>query len=315
MAPYGLSIETVLSGFEAVEKVRSGVTYDVIFMDHFMPGMDGIEATKIIRGLGYTQPIIALTANALAGQAEMFLEHGFDGYISKPIDIRQLNAALNKLIRDRYPSETIDAARRLKNSLKKYSSDNTPPPAVNAQLAEIFARDAGKAAAALEAFCARQGAYEDEDLQNYTITVHSMKSALANIGETELSDFARNLEHAGRERNIAVLSGETPIFLNLLRALIEKIRPKDDSGDEAADADTDEARAFLNEKLLDIQVACDENNKRAAKDALIELREKTWPRRVRDLLSTIDGHLLHSEFEEVSHVVADYVSSKGSNNA
>ena len=313
MAPYGLSIETVLSGFEAIEKVKSGITYDVIFMDHFMPNMDGIEATEIIRGLGYTQPIIALTANALAGQAEMFMEHGFDGYISKPIDIRHLNAALNKLIRDKYPSETIDAARRLKNSLKKYSANDAQQPAVDPQLAEIFIRDAGKAAAVLEVFCAQQGAFEDEDIQNYIITVHSMKSALANIGETELSDFARKLEYAARERDTAVLSGDTPAFLNLLRALVEKIRPKDNSRGEAADAG--EARAFLNEKLLDIQVACDESNKRAAKEALTELRQKTWPPQVTDLLSTIAGHLLHSEFEEVSHVVEDYVSSKGDNNA
>jgi hypothetical protein len=140
-----------------------------------------------------------------------------------------------------------------------------------------------------------------------------MKSALANIGETELSDFARKLEYAARERDTAVLSGDTPAFLNLLRALVEKIRPKDNSRGEAADAG--EARAFLNEKLLDIQVACDESNKRAAKEALTELRQKTWPPQVTDLLSTIAGHLLHSEFEEVSHVVEDYVSSKGDNNA
>jgi len=112
MVPYGLSIDTAASGFEAVEKIKKGAEFDVIFMDHMMPKMDGIEATKIIRGMGYTRPIIALTANALAGQAEMFIENGFDGFISKPIDIRQLNSSLNKFIRDRYPAEVVEAARQ-----------------------------------------------------------------------------------------------------------------------------------------------------------------------------------------------------------
>jgi CheY-like chemotaxis protein/two-component sensor histidine kinase len=119
MFPYGLSIETAASGAEAISKIKNGAKFDIIFMDHFMPKMDGMEATKIIRELGYMRPIVALTANALVGQADMFMENGFDGFISKPIDIRQLNTTLNKLIRDRYPAETVEAARRLKDNLEQ----------------------------------------------------------------------------------------------------------------------------------------------------------------------------------------------------
>jgi FOG: CheY-like receiver len=129
MAPYGLSIEIATSGPETIEKIKGGATYDIIFMDHFMPQMDGMEATKIIRDLGYTHPIIALTANALAGQAEMFLENGFDGFISKPIDIRQLNASLNKFIRDKYPPEVVETARRQaeKINMTKSFSEKVQP--------------------------------------------------------------------------------------------------------------------------------------------------------------------------------------------
>jgi len=67
-----------------------------------MPDMDGIESTRRIRALGYKHPIFALTANAVVGQQGNFLKNGFDGYISKPIDIRQLNDSLNKFIRDKY---------------------------------------------------------------------------------------------------------------------------------------------------------------------------------------------------------------------
>ena len=102
LAPYELSVDAVMSGFDAIDKIKGGEAYDVIFMDHMMPTMDGMEATKIIRGLGYAQPIVALTANAMVGQSDIFLANGFDGFISKPIDVRQLNAALKKYVRDRH---------------------------------------------------------------------------------------------------------------------------------------------------------------------------------------------------------------------
>jgi CheY-like chemotaxis protein len=77
-----------------------------------MPEMDGMEAMKIIRGLGYVRPIVALTADAMIGRAEVFKESGFNDFIAKPIDLRQLNAVLNKFVRDCHPPEVIEAARR-----------------------------------------------------------------------------------------------------------------------------------------------------------------------------------------------------------
>jgi CheY-like chemotaxis protein/signal transduction histidine kinase len=126
LAPYGLSIDSTTNGLEAIEKIKSGMVFDIIFMDHYMPGMDGIETTKKIRSLGYTRPIVALTANALTGQAQIFLANGFDGFIPKPIDIRQLNATLNKFIRDRYPVETVEAARQLKSRLEQKANPGLP---------------------------------------------------------------------------------------------------------------------------------------------------------------------------------------------
>jgi CheY-like chemotaxis protein len=121
LLPYRLTIETALSGTEAIEKIGRGNVYDVVFMDHMMPVMDGIETVKIIRGKGYTYPIVALTANAVLGQADIFMANGFDGFISKPIDIRELNASLNKFVRDRQPPEVIKAVRAAYGSDKRKS--------------------------------------------------------------------------------------------------------------------------------------------------------------------------------------------------
>jgi signal transduction histidine kinase/CheY-like chemotaxis protein len=104
LEPYGIEVDTALGGQESVDKVRAVVEhraqpYDIIFMDHMMPEVDGMEATRRIRALdseyARTVPIVALTANALAGNEDMFLENGFSGFISKPIDIELLDEVLN----------------------------------------------------------------------------------------------------------------------------------------------------------------------------------------------------------------------------
>jgi len=90
----------VTSGIAAIEKVESGNKYDIIFMDHMMPVMDGVETTEKLREMGYDGAIVALTANALVGNEEMFTQHGFDHFISKPIDIHDLDEVIYKYIRE-----------------------------------------------------------------------------------------------------------------------------------------------------------------------------------------------------------------------
>jgi len=323
LAPYGLTVETARSGVDAIEKIKDGAVYDIIFMDHFMPEMDGIVTTKKIRKLGYTQSIVALTANALAGQAEMFMENGFDDFISKPIDIRQLNAALNKMVRDKYPPETIEAARQLKNSLGKGSANGNiddgsiaagaSQSSISPELEKMFTWDAKKTTAALEILLEslqkKEGNNRDEDINAYIINVHAMKSALANIGETAFSDTAQKLEQAGREGNTAVMISETPAFIDSLRAVIEKIEQKNvDKGGETKDAGE---QSYLLEKLTVLQEACEKYNKKAAKAAVAELRQKTWARPVNELLDAITERLIHSEFSETASLAKDYKDGIG----
>jgi signal transduction histidine kinase/CheY-like chemotaxis protein len=298
LSPYGLSVETALSGFEAIEKVRNGACYDIIFMDHFMPEMDGIEAVKRIRELEYKNPIIALTANALIGQSDMFLMNGFIGFISKPIDIRQLNFWLNKLIRDKQPQEVITAARRQKAELEKKTDKKEAQQQLDPQLAEIFIRDAEKACAALVTLFDNKFR-TNSDIYTYTVSVHAMKSALANIGENELSGFALRLEQAGRDKNTETMLEETLTFVNALRALIEKIKPKEEGKNEKiVEDESGNTLVYLREKILFIKEACDVYDKKAVKKTLDELRQKAWSPKTAKLLSGIDQCLLHSDFEE-----------------
>jgi len=93
--PYKMQIDLCTSGAEAIEMVKAN-NYDLVFMDHMMPDMDGVEATKIIREIYANLPIIALTANAVSGVKEMFFSNGFNDFLSKPIDTINLNSILEK---------------------------------------------------------------------------------------------------------------------------------------------------------------------------------------------------------------------------
>ena len=301
MAPYGLKIDLASDGFEAIDKIKSGKEYDIVFMDHMMPKMDGIETAKLLRGMGYSQPIVALTANALAGHAKMFLSSGFDDFIPKPIDIRRLNIILNRLIRDKQSAEVIQAA------LKEKAEIEAAPGIADSQLAKIFARDADRAINVLEA-CVNSGFSGEDNIQAYIINVHAIKSALANVGEMELSETASKLEQAGRENNIDLLSSETRSFLLSLNKVAVEIRQK--SAEDAAVEDTEDALLFLNEKLLIIREACGVFDKKKLKNAVNELLEKSWSQNSKKIIDSISDHLLHSEFDSIIGTVDDYFKSK-----
>jgi HPt (histidine-containing phosphotransfer) domain-containing protein len=171
-------------------------------------------------------------------------------------------------------------------------------------LAKIFARDAEKAADVIQN-CIQNDLNDEKDLQMYIINIHAMKSALASIGEKELSATAFRLEQAGREKDINVLLSETNEFLESLVKVIKGIKNKEEKNELAEDSEN--ALILLKEKLLIIKDACAEMDKRAIKDALNILKENTWSQKTNELLNSIDEHLLHSEFDETSTLIDEYI--------
>jgi signal transduction histidine kinase/DNA-binding response OmpR family regulator len=304
LALYGLSIETVTSGYDAIDKINEGCVYDIIFMDHFMPKMDGIETVKRIRALGYNNPIVALTANAMIGQAEVFIANGFNGFISKAIDVRQLNAILNKFIRDTYPHEVVETARRLKAKLQN-NSVKYVPPVIDQELRNAFVKEAEKAITVLKKII-ENGCKREDDILNYTIKVHSMKSGLSNVNETELSDFAFKLEKAGQEHDLDIILNETPVFINMLNSIIGKYKPDETPVDDVEMSAED--MVFLREKMIEIKRACEMYKINDAKEALESLKKKTWPRRINNILDEVSVHLLHSALKITSIIAENTVN-------
>jgi len=264
--------------------------------------MDGVEATRILRSMGYKLPIVALTANAVAGQADIFLGNGFDDYISKPIDIRQLNSVLNKLVRDKHPPEVVEEARRRARA----PQTDTAQTALNAMFVDLFIRDANKTLAVLEHFVEQKGPHSEDDVRTYVIHAHGVKSALANMGRLDLSATALRLEMLGRDDNIDALLTDTPGFINSLRDYVDKLKPQDEA--PAADA-ADDDTGLLREKLIIVKSACEEYDEYSSGEALAELSEKTWSPQPREMLDSIAEKLLHSDFDEIVELISAYLEA------
>jgi CheY-like chemotaxis protein len=298
-----------------------------------MPVMDGIEAVSRIRELGYKEPIVALTANAIAGNAEMFLQNGFDGFISKPIEVKQLHTYMLRFVRDRHPEE----AKKIRESLKAESrtvefkeresaevsqqdvqfeavefrenerhlkdtsiKDRTtaaPGKNIPKKLWDIFCRDGKKALSVL-----RQTAQDHED-HLFVITAHGMKSACANIGRQDLSDMAKELEKEGRKKNWEVIGKELPAFLDGLEALLledEADQEKGETGTSDSRETSSEQMELLRKNLETIQEACLAYDEQTAARALEKLEALVWSADIREGIGEISMQLLHAEFEEAA---------------
>jgi len=247
---FRLNVETANSGYEAISMIESGKTFDLIFMDHMMPGIDGIESTKRIRELGYKAPIVALTANVASGNPEMFMKNGFDGFLAKPIDIRHLTGMLNKYIRDKQPREVIESLRKQNDpSYESLADSKSTKSGANQQNILIFRlsqleipgidikkgidRYAGDVHAYYKILRSYAANVRDilnempeinkETLADYTIRVHSIKGASYDLFAESLAQKAKLLEDAARAENFDYISQNNDLLKSEAMELIKKI--------------------------------------------------------------------------------------------
>ena len=217
---FGLKIETAGSGRQAIEKVKSGAVYDIIFMDHMMPVMDGIEATAIIRQLGYTGTIIAFTANALIGQAEEFMKNGFDGFISKPIQIVHLSAILNKYIRDKQPQHVLDTVKEAGGHVSLTAKEVDAGDFYGSgDIAKTIRRDF--VCTQKDVISKINDAVKADDLKTARLLAHTLKGVAGLINEKGLIKLAHDAEEAFKNNSvptelIALLDQEMEIVIKKL---------------------------------------------------------------------------------------------------
>jgi CheY-like chemotaxis protein len=243
MLPYGLTIDFALSGLEAIDKVRAAGTdpafplYDVILMDHMMPVMDGIEAVRIIRNeidseYAKNVPIIALTANAIAGNEEMFLSNGFNAYISKPIDIMQLDVALNTWIRNKQSKEILRQTEMDKTALDSTKEEPDILDGIELEgidLAQGKERYNGTAAYVgvlrsyhlhTPALLEKLRGFTRETLPEYTVTVHGLKGSSYGICADVIGKMAAELETAARAGDYEKVAADNGALIEAAELLL-----------------------------------------------------------------------------------------------
>jgi len=216
---YKMLVDCTSSGRDAVDRIQNGTpVYDAIFMDHMMPGMDGIEAADKIRAIDteYAKkiPIIALTANAIHGTEDMFYAHGFQAFISKPIDIMELDSVIRKWIRDE--KKERDLGEDTFVTQEPSSEDGNNPtkeiviPGVDTDRGLfLYGGDKKIYLELLRSYVTfapetlnKLRNVTKETLPEYVISVHGLKSTNAGIGAETIREQALALENLSREGNI-----------------------------------------------------------------------------------------------------------------
>ena len=226
---YAFDLDEAESGPKAIELVRQN-RYDIIFMDHMMPMMDGIEAAEIIRRdcgeNGTAAVMIALTANAMEGMRQRFLDKGFQDFIAKPLDRKELGQLLMRWVPEerRQVRDGGEACRPLDPdafriqgidmsvAMRYYSGDE----AGFAEVLELYYMDGQRKLPLLQELAR-------SNLSDYQTEVHALKSASANIGAVSLSEMARAQENAAAKGDRSLIDQQLPRLLEAYGALLERI--------------------------------------------------------------------------------------------
>ncbi|MCL1992502.1 MAG: ATP-binding protein [Spirochaetes bacterium] len=250
IAPYKIVVDSCLSGIEAIKMVQER-HYDIVFMDHMMPEMDGEATVAAIReweaqreknnpdSLHQRLTIVALTANAAAGMREMFLQRGFDDFLSKPMNTQRLEEVLVRWIPSEKMHTESPAAEFWEADDKKTEAGGGKPsaalpdvPGLDAQTGlkmvggnaifykkalVIFAKDVSER---VQAFKAAVG---PEALHNLALQIHALKSACGYIGAADAASRAAELELAAKSENLELVQKKLPGFAEQLENLAQGI--------------------------------------------------------------------------------------------
>ncbi len=299
-----IDCDMAFSGKEALEKVLEK-DYDLVFMDHMMPEMDGIEATTVIRSFGekYKElPIIALTANAVAGAREMFLSAGMNDFLSKPIDKILLNQILAKWL----PKEKVSVKRERKGDLKQGYTDKlqlaTNVTGLNVELGlervqgmqDVYEQSLVLVNRKLPQLCEEMQLFLKIELNKFAISVHGIKGSFANIGAMYISEQAGKLEEAAKANDFEFCQ---EYFPPLLEQLEEFRRQLDSIFKEEATLRPQGDKELLHTTLEGIYSALDGFDDTSARKELDKLKKFTFGEEIDAELTCISEAMDSFDYE------------------
>jgi len=320
LAPYRTKVDTCLNGTAAIELVKDN-KYDIIFMDHMMPEMDGIETTTCIRewereqmidDASYTQvPIIALTANAVSGVREMFVEKGLNDFLAKPIDITKLDDILNRWIpkekRKRgtgkeTTNKTIEQLPEINGvNIRKGISMTGGTEEGYFMVISIYLMDAQERLNTLKR------TFEENNISAFIINIHALKSASASIGADEISSKAALLELAGRNGNLAFIRDNLNSFGEQLIKLTEGIKAVLDKYNSDGEHTDSHSGDSVTQLLHDLKKALKSQKTEGIERILNEINQHLLDAKTKELAEKISDDILITEFERAISRIQEFL--------
>ena len=314
LKPIKVQIDTAESGFACLDMLKEK-NYDLLLLDHMMPGMDGIETLEKVREFNKEIPAIALTANYMANGDEFYGSKGFIGYISKPIDA----AALEKALIDNIPKKKIKKA--VSPIIPEESPELPPDKKWLEEVEGIKAEDGIKNSGGAIGFVFSaqlfydtidenakviENAYKENDIKLYTIKVHALKSAARIIGANELSELARALEDAGNKSDLGFIDSHNDELLEMYRSFKDKLsklgskETSDDTGKEPISSD-DLSSAYASLKEIAEQMDYD-----SAELVLAQLNDYALPKEDKAVFDNIASALKAFDWDKIDELLSSH---------
>lgn len=308
----GLRIDTAESGKRCLELCREK-KYDLVFMDHMMPDMDGIETFYAMKDDPYclckNVPVVMLTANAVAGMKEMFLQYGFSAFIAKPVNVKTLMNTIADLLPE-------------KVSLIEYhtdSDDNMELPIVDGmdaafakihferteqiyEAAQLFVEMSQSDINELNSYYAET--MDDEMMLSYRVKVHSMKNSAAIIGLVPLAGMAKTLEDAARNGKISIIHSMHEIFIEKWMEITERLHVFETNKEEKLPASDHIENVIA--LLKSMKAAADEIELDKMDDIMKHLKKYSYEGALSEQIEKINSAVQRFDSDEVSELLADY---------
>lgn len=309
-----VKIDAASSGGEGL-KYAFGKKYDIIFCDHMMPEKDGIETLHELRTTKEGNPnlsttAICLTANAISGAREEYIEAGFDDYLTKPIDPQRLEEMMlrylpeEKIERTSVPSETEeepeealpDFLMQIKELDTQIGVGNNGGTGAYLDTLKIFAKRAGQYVGEIEGF------YSNGDIKNATIKIHALKSSARIIGAAEIGELAQKLENAGKAGDREVLDQGISELLERTMCLAGELSPLLKEEEEPDDDKPEISEAELRETFLQIREYAENFDNTGIEDLMEMLSEYRISGGWKEKFQTVKNALEEFDYEMILNV-------------
>ena len=315
----GMKIDEAESGMECLDMIKEK-HYDIIFLDHMMPEMDGIETLHRIRKMEEhackNVPIIALTANAISGAKEMYLREGFNEFLSKPIQTDKLERMIENYLpeelvsyeekkdkekaNDTYP-KTVESLPEIDGINWAYAISNVPDIKTLDNIVRNFYLTIENEADSLEN-CWKMAQEDKEQLDAYRIKVHAMKSTSAYIGALMLSSMAKTLEYAARDGKMEVVKYMTPAFLEEWRSYKNKLSMYKEETQGTPGKQIEESADII-VKLDELKEALEDMEIDSADEIMTYFNQFQYETVVADLFDKLAMKVLNLEKEEGIEII------------